>query len=112
MAILLLSILLSGIWKGIVSNILYAIALFCMIYSMVRMFSKNIVKRQAENARYYAALNRAKRKWNYWKQRFRDRKSYHYFTCPSCKTKLRVPKGKGKIQITCKKCGTRFPGNT
>lgn len=112
MAILLLSLLLSSVWSGIPSNVLYIIAMFCVIYSTFRIFSKDITKRQAENVKYFAVLNRIKGKRNYCKQWISDRKSYRYFTCPTCKAKMRVPKGKGKVQITCKNCGTRFPGNT
>lgn len=39
-------------------------------------------------------------------------KNYKYFHCPNCKQKLRVPRGKGKIRVTCSKCGTQFEKKT
>ena len=41
-----------------------------------------------------------------------DRKFYKYFHCPGCKSKLRVVRGKGKIFITCPRCGLRFSGKS
>ena len=41
-------------------------------------------------------------------QRFALRKTYRYFSCPHCRQQVRVPKGRGKISITCPKCGTQF----
>ena len=72
-----------------------------VIYNYFRMFSKNIYKRQQENNWYLS-------KTNYLKTRFKQRKEYRFYTCPKCKTHLRVPKGVGNITITCKKCGYEF----
>ena len=35
-------------------------------------------------------------------------KEYHIYKCPNCKQKLRVPRGRGRIAIRCRKCGTEF----
>ena len=37
-----------------------------------------------------------------------NRKQYHYYRCPQCRQKLRVPRGRGRIQISCPRCGTQF----
>ena len=34
--------------------------------------------------------------------------TYRYFKCPECKQKMRAPKGRGKIKVTCKHCHTQF----
>ena len=68
-------------------GIFYWLAIALMIYSTWRMFSKNISARYAENQKY---LN------------------YRFYKCPQCKQKVRVPKGRGKICITCPKCRTEF----
>ena len=72
-----------------------------VVYNYFRMFSKNIYKRQQENNWYLS-------KTNYLKTRFKQRKEYRFYTCPKCKTHLRVPRGVGNITITCKKCGYEF----
>ena len=92
---------LSMFTQGNVRIIVSLFAWALIIYMYFRAFSKNIVKRRKENDWY-------ERKINYIKTRARQAKQYRFFTCPNCKTHLRVPRGVGKITITCKKCGTKF----
>ncbi|MEG0630442.1 MAG: hypothetical protein RR413_07090 [Christensenellaceae bacterium] len=83
-----------------------------LIFAVYRMFSKNIPKRQQE---YYVFLKftRGIKEWFVSKKkRFSDRKVYKYFKCTKCKQELRVPKGKGKISVTCPKCHEKFIKNT
>lgn len=84
---------------------------FIVLY-MFRIFSKNIYKRQQE---YYKYLNVKNKIVGFIKgksNRAKDLKTYKYFTCPNCKQKLRVPRGNGKITITCSKCKTQFKGKS
>ena len=37
-----------------------------------------------------------------------QKKIYKFYTCGQCGQKVRVPKGKGKIEITCPKCRNTF----
>ena len=46
------------------------------------------------------------------REKWVQRKDYKFFTCPSCKTTLRVPRGHGKIKIVCRKCGNTFTGKS
>ena len=89
-------------------TILYVIALVLMVYTYFRIFSKNIPKRYAENQkfcnwRYDMAIKKNKKR-----QEWEQRKIYRFFRCPMCKQKVRVPKGRGKICITCPKCRQEF----
>ena len=52
------------------------------------------------------------RKWNQWKLRRRQRNIYAFFKCPQCGMALRAPKGKGRIRVTCKSCGSVFERTT
>lgn len=112
LAVLVVSMLTSSVWGGRLSSILWSIAVAILIYSIFRTFSKNIYQRQAENGKYLVLAGRVKGWFARQKQRFADRKTYKYFSCPKCKATMRVPRHKGKVQITCKKCGERFMGNT
>ena len=79
--------------------------------SYFRMFSKNIRKRTQENQRYLQATAGPRRGFVRTKNRSRD-KSHRYFKCPSCTQTVRVPRGKGKICITCPKCSREFVKRT
>lgn len=108
LAVLILSMCLTGVANGIPSSILWYLSIIALVYSIVRSFSKNIYKRQAENAVYLKKTAGIRGWFRMRKQRFRDRKTYKYLTCPDCRAQLRVPKGKGKLRVTCKKCGRQF----
>lgn len=78
------------------------------IYSMYRMLSKNLYKRSKENEEYLRLSGQVRGWFLRKKQHFTQRKTHHFYKCPNCKQTLRVPKGKGKISITCPSCRTRF----
>lgn len=98
--------LIYGFWpRGIVKIILSLITWGLMGYAYFRILSKNVYKRVQENKRFLGALNMTKTRWE-------QRKTHKFYRCPKCKTWLRVPKGRGKITITCVKCGTKFDKKT
>jgi len=108
-ALLLLAAMLVG---GNVGRGLYIAVLALLAFIYFRSFSKNLPRRREENGKYLrlryklaAALKVRKEKWV-------QRKDYKFFTCPSCKTTLRVPRGHGKIKIVCRKCGNSFTGKS
>ena len=100
---------LFGGWVGLVFD-LAAMAL--MVYTWWRVLSRNIYKRQEEVRRYLDRTSGLRQYFRNLRTRFSQRREYKFFTCPTCHTMLRVPRGKGKIQITCRKCGNRFSGKT
>ena len=104
----LVFIVLSWMLGGALQSITWALGLACLIYCYVRMFSRNIYKRQQENHWFLQKKSAVTRWFRSIKDRWQQRKDYRFFRCPSCHTLLRVPKGKGKIQLTCRKCGNRF----
>lgn len=93
---------------AIVGNILYLIGLVIVVLGYVRAFSKNRAKRYAENQKYYQLTAGIRRRFGKEKYILEQRKDYRIFTCPQCKQKIRIPKGKGKIEISCPKCQTKF----
>ncbi len=95
--------ILSRILDSQVLAMLYIIPLGIVLY---RMFSKDISKRYQENIKFLNKWNSIKRKINNRIQRIKGLKYYKYYKCSNCKQTLRVPRGKGKISITCPKCQT------
>ncbi len=89
-------------------GILYWIGLALMIYAYWRMLSRNVSKRYEENQKYLNARYQAAVKWNARKKRWAQRGTYRFYKCPQCRQMVRVPRGKGKICITCPKCRTEF----
>ena len=87
------------------------IGLAPMVLSLLRVLSKNREKRYAENLRFLQVWNPLQEKVVAWWRRVRDRE-HCYFKCPTCKKRLRVPRGRGNIEITCPHCGTKFKRNT
>ena len=73
-----------------------------------RTFSRNISKRTEENYKFYTLKDRVDNKFRGLKEQWANRKVYHYYRCPQCRQKLRVPRGRGRIQISCPRCGTQF----
>lgn len=100
-------VLLVSSWF-IPTNIPYFLALACLIYCYFRMFSRNVQKRYKENCTYYRYVNMVKGFFQKQKSYRQQRKTHHIFSCPNCKQKIRIPKGKGKVAIRCSKCGTEF----
>ena len=89
-------------------GIFYTIALAIMIYTYYRMFSRQIYKRAAENQKYIQKEMQVRGFFKRKKKEFSQLKDYHIYKCPRCKQKIRVPRGRGRIAITCRKCGNEF----
>lgn len=104
-------IVLSTIWKS-ASGVLYPLVLALLVYIYFRMFSRNVYKRREENGKYMRLKYKAAAELRLFKERWIQRKDYKFFTCPSCRASLRVPRHRGKIKIVCRKCGTSFFGKT
>lgn len=75
--------------------------------TLYRMLSRNIQKRHAENQWF---LQKTAPLWRWYRthKMIHSDKDHCYFKCPSCGQRLRVPKGNGKIKITCRSCGASF----
>ncbi len=97
---------------GTFSLIIWLLALGLLIWAYIRIFSRNIYKRQAENAKYIETKSHIINVLRNKTQQFKMRKEYRFFKCPGCKVTVRIPKGKGKIIITCPRCRTSFNGES
>ena len=88
-------------------SILSWIALLLAVFAVLRIFSRNFPKRRAENAKFMELAGPVIR-WARMRRTIRRDKDHCYFKCPNCGQQLRVPKGKGRITVTCRNCGVSF----
>ena len=101
----LIALLLAG-WTR--SSLLNLLAWVLIIYSYYRMFSRNVYKRTQENQWYLNKTYKIRCFFARQKNMLTQRKTHHIYKCPTCKQKIRIPRGKGKIEIRCPKCNTTF----
>ena len=105
LCILSLILVVLGAW---LSGLLYWLGLALLLWCYFRIFSRNTQKRYAENLKYLSLQRQVQEWFSRRKLRFEQRKTYRYFRCPHCRQSIRVPRGRGRISITCPKCGTSF----
>lgn len=89
-------------------SLFYTLTLVLLILAYVRVFSRNINKRYEENMKFLQKKDAILNKFRKQKYYAAQRRNFHIYTCPQCKQKIHIPKGKGKISITCPKCRTSF----
>lgn len=104
LTLLFISVLLgftaSFIPNTIAKLIFLGFSYLLMLWALFRMLSRKTYKRYLENRKYLQFI-----------ERIRDRE-HRYYDCPRCRQQVRVPKGKGKIAISCSKCKEKFVKKT
>ena len=86
---------------------LYWVSLALMAVALFRLLSRNLARRREENVRFLQAIAPLVR-WFRLQRTIRRDKEHRYFKCPNCGQMLSVPKGKGKIRVTCPKCHAKM----
>lgn len=110
---LCLAVLILGTIIGSgVGRYTFILVLLLLALAYYRMLSRNVVRRREENGKYLRLRDKFLTALRVRKERWVQRKDYKFFTCPSCKTTLRVPKGHGKVNVVCCRCGKSFTGKT
>ena len=102
-----LSVTLSLLATILDLGILNLLAEVVIFYALFRMLSRNTYKRREENNKFLRKVNPFL-KWFRLQQTMRKDKAHRYFKCPNCSQYLRVPRGKGKITVTCRSCKASF----
>lgn len=106
---LLLFVLQLVFRKTPVSMVFILLSYVTIIVYFFRCFSRNIYKRQIENQKFMRAWNPVKNYVKFWKMRWQERGGTKVlYRCAKCHQVIRVPKGRGKIAITCPKCRFEF----
>ena len=97
----------------VIGWVLYLVAVGLLVFSIFRTFSKNLTARRAEYEWYRShIIAPLTKKRNEGRTRRAQAATHCFFKCPGCRQTVRVPKGKGKIRITCPKCGKVFEKKT
>ncbi len=94
--------------RSVITSTLRVLSLVVLLLAILRFYSPRNNNRRRENNVYLGIKHR-------WLSKFRKQPSndpYRYFTCRKCKQRLRVPKGRGKVEIKCPKCGHTFDRKT
>ncbi len=97
---LVVCILSMFINQAAVKLMLTLVSYVLMFWAIFRTMSRNTYKRYQENRKFLQFFDRLK-----------DRE-HRYFDCPKCRQMVRVPRGKGKISITCPRCREKFVKKT
>ena len=97
---LVASLLASFLRRSPMSLVFLLLSYGLMIWAICRVFSRNTYKRYQENRKFLQFFDRLKDRQN------------KYFDCPKCHQTVRVPRGKGKISITCPRCKEKFVRKT
>lgn len=105
----LVVVVLSSVFSGKTFGIIfYLLGWILIIYCYFRMFSKNVTKRYAENQAFLAKTGGIRGFFKNQAAMWKQRKTHHIYKCPGCGQKIRIPKGKGRIEVCCPKCSATF----
>ncbi|MBQ0037309.1 MAG: hypothetical protein KBS74_01410 [Clostridiales bacterium] len=111
-AVIVMDVINMFVKNTVANGIIGLVAAVLTVWALFRVFSRNLYQRREENRKFMEKV------WNPVTQGFRTAKQqkqdkeHKYFTCCACRAVCRVPVGKGKIVITCPKCGNQIHGKS
>ncbi len=106
--ILLAALSLPFYHRSVIGRVTLIAGYVLLLLVIVRMISKNTTKRYQENQKFLAVWNPFLGRWRIRIKHMKERKNYHFYKCSACGQRIRIPKGKGKICITCPNCKHEF----
>ena len=112
-----LTMMVTGLALSLVSRFvwywpLYLLSVVLFGLALFRTLSRNCSRRYEENRKFMNMVWAVRDWWRGLAADFEERKTYRRFKCPKCSQKIRVPRGHGKIEIRCPKCGESFVKKT
>ena len=84
------------------------LGLLLLILCFLRAISRKKESRMRENEAFLSILSPLTNGMDRRAEEREQKKVFRFFNCPACKQRIRVPKGKGRIEITCPSCATKF----
>ena len=105
---IMLIIMLCLVFSFFAGRIFYWMSLLLMFLLYFRIFSRNVTKRSGENMVYLQKTEKFRSAFFKQKNLLLQRKTHHIYKCPSCRQKIRIPRGRGKVMVRCPKCNTEF----
>ena len=108
LALLVLGVVLSMVGTILRFGLLDLLGMACYILSIFRILSRNIEKRYAENVKFVTAWRKYTSSARPFFNRLKNMRSYKYFKCPQCHSRLRLPRKVGEVTVTCGKCHHAF----
>ena len=106
-ACLLCWVLCRFVKVSIVAQLLSVVGYVLILYSLYRTFSRNYDRRRAENNKFLSITDPLTRNFRRMNAQARDR-DHKYFRCPTCGQSMRLPRGVGKVEVTCRSCSSHF----
>lgn len=105
-----LAFFVASCFGGLVSwlSYFYAPALVILIFCIFRQMSKNVYARSKELDSYVKIKDKISGFFKLQKRKWSERNTHKFYRCPKCHATVRVPKGRGRIMITCPKCKEEF----
>lgn len=100
-ALIVVNVILYLIANVTKNNFILCLSFFVALFFFYRCFSRQRYDRNEENCKFNRYIK-------LWKVRYENRKTFRIFMCSECGQMIRVPKGKGKLQITCPHCGRKI----
>ena len=110
--LIVISVLLTLLYHFTGLSLLALLSYLPLLVAIYRMFSKKTQERSMENYKFAIRLSPLYSKIKKIQERIKASQTHKYFKCTNCKITLRVPKGKGKILVTCPKCKTKVRKKT
>ena len=107
-ALIIFSLIISLVQRFVGLAFLLYLSYTLLLLAVFRLLSRNIPRRRAENDRFIKIWWPVRTRISRFFLRLKGLKTHRFFKCPGCKNILRVPRKKGKLQITCPRCGERF----
>lgn len=106
----LLSVIMEIFFQG--RGNLWVLAAVCLAFGLFRFLSRNVGRRQLENQSFLQLWSRVEVWWSRIWIRLRTKRQFVVLTCPGCRLKQRVPRGKGRVRVHCKRCSKTFEAHT